>query len=235
MSSFEIGLLIGILILYSKWIFVVIFLPFVFMATSYQKGSKTLWARILFVPYYVIEKVLKFGGLRWLVFQISMIPSVHIRKWLYKGLGAEIEENVVFHFKTEIRAAHYLKVGKGTIIGDNAILDARNGLVIGKWVNISSNVSIYSDQHNYKDPDFKSYSKEDRKMSVEVENRVWLGANVIVLPGVTIGEGAVCCAGSVVTKNVEPFAVVAGIPAKKIGERPQDIKYKFDGDCCRLY
>lgn len=59
---------------------------------------------------------------------------------------------------------------------------------------------------------------------------------MIVLPGVHIGEGAVCCAGCVVTKDVEPYAVVAGIPAKKVNERPRVLKYKFTSKrVCRLY
>ena len=72
-------------------------------------------------------------------------------------------------------------------------------------------------------------------MSVEIDDRAWLGSNVIVLPGVHIGEGAVCCAGCVITKDVEPYAVVAGIPAKKVSERPQVLKYEFNGYSCRLY
>lgn len=52
---------------------------------------------------------------------------------------------------------------------------------------------------------------------------------MIVLPGVHIGEGAVCCAGCVVSKDVEPFTVVAGIPARKIADRPNDISYEFNG------
>ena len=51
----------------------------------------------------------------------------------------------------------------------------------------------------------------------------------------TIGEGAVCCAGCVVTKDVEPYAVVAGIPAKKVGERPKCLVYEFDGVACHFY
>lgn len=58
---------------------------------------------------------------------------------------------------------------------------------------------------------------------------------MIVLPGVTIGEGAVCCAGCVVTKDVPPYAVVAGIPARQVGERPRGLTYEFDGKSCRLY
>lgn len=72
-------------------------------------------------------------------------------------------------------------------------------------------------------------------MNVTIKDRVWLGSNVIVLPGVTIGEGAVCCAGCVVTKDIEPYTVVAGIPAKKVGERPQNLIYEFNGKTCKFY
>ncbi|MCD8291589.1 MAG: acyltransferase, partial [Prevotella sp.] len=170
---------------------------------------------------------------RYLLFHISTIPSNHIRKWLYKGLGVHIDKYVVIHFKTEIRSPRNLYLGKGTIIGDNAILDARKGLIIGENVNLSSNVSIYTLQHDHRDPNFGCSTT--RKMNVQIDNRVWLGSNVIVLPGVHIGEGAVCCAGCVVTKDVEPFSVVAGIPAKKVGERPNNLTYKFNGKSCRLY
>lgn len=54
-----------------------------------------------------------------------------------------------------------------------------------------------------------------KKRSVVIGDRAWIGSNVTILPNVHIGEGAVCCAGSVVTKDVAPFDIVAGIPAKK--------------------
>ena len=95
-------------------------------------------------------------------------------------------------------------------------------------------LSIYTLQHDHRDPNFEC-NMSNEPMHVEIGDRVWLGCNVIVLPGVKIGEGAVCCAGCVVTKDVEPYSVVAGIPAKKVNERPRDMKYEFDGDSCRLY
>lgn len=88
-------------------------------------------------------------------------------------------------------------------------------------------------QHNHRDPYFSCDT--DRKQSVEIDDRAWLGSNVVVLPGVHIGEGAVCCAGCVVTKDVEPYSVVAGIPAKKVGERPRNLKYEFSGHSVRFY
>ena len=221
-------------LLYLKWVLIAITLPLMAMNGKRKNnpGSK-LWA-LLSVPARVIERLMHGGWERFVLFQVSLIPSLHLRKAIYKFLGARISKNVVFHFKTEIRAPYFLFVGKGSIIGDNVILDARSGLTIGKNVNFSSNVSVYTLQHNHRSPTF-SCDFGDRKMSVEIGDRAWIGSNVVVLPGVTIGEGAVCCAGCVVTKDVEPYAVVAGIPAKKVGERPHVLTYEFNGKACRLY
>lgn len=168
-----------------------------------------------------------------MLYQIGLVPSHHLRRFVYRALGAEIGKNVVFHFRTEIRGIHRLRIGNGTIIGDNALLAAQGGLAIGENVNISSNVSIYSIEHDHRDPDFCCTSEKIRPITIG--NRVWIGSNAIILTGVNIGEGAVCCAGCVVTKDVEPYAVVAGIPAKKVNERPRNLRYEFKGKAVRLY
>lgn len=224
-----------LVLLHLKYLVLLLVFPFQLMALPYFRGKRTLFAKLLYSPYYIIEKILNGGYQRWMLYQIGLFPSNHIRKYVYKLLGAKIGSDVVFHFRTELRCPTGLGVGHGTIIGDNVILDCRNNISIGSNVNISSNVSIYTQQHNYKTPEFHSYKPIDRRLDVVIGDRVWLGANVIVLPGVTIGEGAVCCAGCVVTKNVDPYAVVSGIPAKKISERPQNLTYTFNGKSCRLY
>lgn len=144
-------------------------------------------------------------------------------------------KKVVVHIGTKIRAPHKLSIGAGSIIGDNCTLDARSGLTIGRNVNISSNVSIWTLQHDHRSPSFACPTTDKRRLAVIIEDRVWLGCNVIVLPGVTIGEGAVCCGGCVVTKDIEPYTVVAGIPARKVGERPRNLTYEFSGRSCRLF
>lgn len=226
-------LIILILILYTKWIFIIILYPLQALWGQYQKHKNIFFYKVLAVPYFIIEKFFRFGAGRFLLYNISILPSNHLRKVLYQGLGVTTGKYVVFHFHTEIRSPYNLVIGKGSIIGDNVLLDARNNLTIGENVNLSSNVSIYTEQHDHRDSFFRCC--QERKMSVEIDNRVWIGANVIILPGVHIGEGAVCCAGCVVTKDVEPFSVVAGIPAHKVGERPQNLQYNFKGKTCRLY
>lgn len=233
--NFNDVLLIALLLLYIKWIAVIVLYPLLAFYGLYNRHKSNMVFKMLAFPGWCIERILRFGGGRFVIYHIGNIPSIHVRSVLYRGLGVRAEANVVFHFGTEIRAPWLLDIGKGSIIGDNAILDARSKLKIGRNVNLSSNVSIYTLQHDYKDPDFNCQSPADRKMSVEIDDRAWLGANVIVLPGVHIGEGAVCCAGCVVTKDVAPYTVVAGIPAAEVGGRPRTLRYEFNGTSCRLY
>ena len=168
------------------------------------------------------------GYIRYFVIKVGFIPSHTIRNFIYrKVLLVDMAEYAIIYFGSEIRAPYNLKIGKGSIIGDKSILDARNGIEIGENVNFSSNVQIWTEQHDHRDPYFDCNS--DDSFKVKIGNRAWLGPNVTILPKVNIGEGAVIAAGSVVTKNVEPFTIVAGLPAKKIGERDKDLRYIFDG------
>ena len=224
-------------LLYLKWLLIIVVFPFQFVhGRVLKKWGNSEDApqiiRTLDKLYIYWEKLFKKGWQRYMLFQVGLIPSHHIRKFIYKALGAEIGKNVVFHFRTEVRGLHRLKIGDGTIIGDNALLAAQRGLTIGKNVNLSSNVSIYSGAHDHRDPYFRSTPATTRP--INIGDRVWIGSNAIILTGVHIGEGAVVCAGCVVTKDVEPYAVVAGVPAKKVNERPHDLRYEFK-KTVRLY
>ena len=224
-------------LLYLKWVLIIALFPFqVVHARVLKKWGDSKDAPLIFrtldKPYIYWEKIFKKGWQRYMLYQVGLVPSHHFRRFVYKAFGAEIGKNVVFHFRTEVRGLHRLKIGDGTIIGDNALLAAQRGLTIGKNVNLSSNVSIYSGSHDHRDPYFKSTPATTRPITIG--DRVWIGSNAIILTGVNIGEGAVVCAGAVVTKDVEPYAVVAGIPAKKVNERPHDLRYEFK-KTVRLY
>ncbi|MDE7347755.1 MAG: acyltransferase [Muribaculaceae bacterium] len=157
------------------------------------------------------------------------IPSHHIRNFIYRRLYLiDLAPNTAIYYGAEIRAGINLHISEGTIIGDKAILDARNGILIGRNVNFSSDVHIWTEQHDHSDPEFRCLS--DSSYQVKICDRAWIGPSVTILHSVTIGEGAVVAAGSVVTKDVAPFSIVAGIPAKKIGERNRDLRYSLSGD-----
>jgi acetyltransferase-like isoleucine patch superfamily enzyme len=133
-----------------------------------------------------------------------------------------MEPGAVLHGWREIRAGHGIHIGRGTIVGFDATLDGRAGIRLGESVNLSSEVSIWTMQHDPHDPDFGT-----REAPVVVGDRAWLSNRCIVLPGVTIGEGAVVAAGAVVTRDVLPYTIVGGVPARAIGERRRDLRYDF--------
>lgn len=146
---------------------------------------------------------------RLFIFWIGQIHSHFIRKFFYRNIqGVNLAEDVIIYSGCEIRNPLELKIGRGSIIGDNAILDARAGLEIGSNVNISSNVSIWTLQHDYRDPDFAC--TKEHYGPVKISDRAWIGPNVVILHDVTIGEGAVVAAGAVVTRDVPPFTLYGG-------------------------
>ena len=106
-------------------------------------------------------------------------------------------------------------LGERNVINFGCLFDGRKFQIrTGSNVSIGPEATILTLGH---DP--RSATFEDRGGDVLIGDRVWIGYRAIVLPGVTIGEGAVVGAGAVVTRDVEPYTIVAGNPAKKIGER----------------
>lgn len=165
---------------------------------------------------------------RYFIINLGFVPSHKIRNYIYKKiLLVNMGDKCTIYYGCEIRDTFNLFLGNGTIIGDKCLLDARNGVFIGENVNFSSNVSIYTQQHDHRCPNFGCSTGPQSK--VVIGNRVWIGPNVIILPGVTIGEGAVIGAGAVVTKDILPYSINTGIPAKKVGDRTKNLNYEFNG------
>lgn len=155
---------------------------------------------------------------------IGSVPSHHVRNGAYRHLfRVTMGKKVVIYSHAEIRAPRSLTIGDNSIIGDHAILDARRGITIGRNVNVSTGVWIWTLQHDPQDPSFRATGGP-----VVIRDRAWISCRVTVLPGVTIGEGAVVAAGAVVTKDVADFAIVAGVPAKVIGKRNAALNYNLD-------
>ena len=151
---------------------------------------------------------------------LAHFPSQFARHFVLRFLGVQIDRTAILYGGFEIRSPRKLKIGAGSCIGHRATLDARGGLTIGKNVNLSSEVMIWTAQHDWCDPKFGTLFSP-----VTIGDYAWLGPRCIILPGVTVGEGAVIAAGAVVTKNVEPYAMVGGVPAQKIADRPKGLNY----------
>ena len=103
------------------------------------------------------------------------------------------------------------------------MLDGRAKLMIGSHVDIATDVMIYNSKHDINDENFVAIDE-----AVVVNDYVFIGPRAVILPGVTIGYGAIVAAGAVVTKDVPPYAIVGGVPAKIIGERKlKSLSYKL--------
>lgn len=108
------------------------------------------------------------------------------------------------------------QIGAGTWIGAFTVIDGSGGLTIGEGCDISAGAHIYTHSTVRRCVSGRSYDRVDRA-PVSIGDRVFIGANAVVLMGVTIGEGAVVGAGAIVTRDVPAGAVVGGVPARVIG------------------
>lgn len=152
--------------------------------------------------------------LRW----IGHIPSHHVRRFFYRVSGMKIGKGTSIHMGAIFYLPKNISVGQDSIIGENVVLDGREKLVIGNHVDIATEVMIYNSQHDTSAEHFAAVENIIKK-PVEIGDFVFIGPRAIILPGVKIGKGAVVGAGAVVTKDVAPFMIVGGVPAKEIGER----------------
>lgn len=161
--------------------------------------------------------------INFLLIVIGFFPSHHVRRFCYRLAGMHIGAGSTIHTGARFYNPRNIVIAKDTIIGEGAVLDGRAYLRIGSHVDMASEVMIYNAQHDIQSDDFHAISGD-----VIIEDYVFIGPRSIILPGVTLGKGAVVAAGAVVTKDVAPFAIVGGVPAKVIGERKQkELHYKL--------
>lgn len=158
-----------------------------------------------------------------LVTWAGLVPSHLFRLFFFRLAGMKIGKGSRIHIGARFFYPANIKIGEGSIIGDNIFLDGRDKLIIGNHVDIASSVMIYNSEHEINSEDFHAISAP-----VEIEDYVFIGPRAIILPGVKIGKGAVVAAGAVVTKDVPEYMVVGGVPAEVIGERKiKELHYRL--------
>jgi len=164
----------------------------------------------LFVMEYVTNRV------------VAYIPSMRFRSYYYRRVS-----RISMDRSVNIQMGCYIYnsdapfvIDAKSVVNRYCTLDRRGGLYIGSRVNVSAEVAIYTAGHDPQLSDFHDYVKP-----VTIEDYAWLGTRSIIMPGVTVGKGAVVLPGAIVTRNVEPYAIVGGTPARKIGERNNNLDY----------
>lgn len=154
---------------------------------------------------------------------VGYVPSHHFRRFFYRLFGMKIGRGSTLHMRVRFYNTFNIEIGKDSIVGEDSVLDGRDKLTIGNHVDIASEVMIYNSKHDVHSIDFRAVSAP-----VVIEDYVFIGPRAILMPGIKIGKGAVIGAGAVVTKDVDPFKIVGGVPAKEIGERKlKDLNYKL--------
>jgi maltose O-acetyltransferase len=156
---------------------------------------------------------------------VAHVPSFTLRHlWYRRALGIQLAQNAGVHMGAymwlfgprEIRRCG-VRIGRNSRIDRNCTIDLRSGLTIGDNVAVSPEVMILAGTHDVNDPRFADSPVGPYK--VVIEDYVWIGSRAMIMPGVTLGRGAVVAAGAVVTKDVPALTIVAGVPAKPIGSR----------------
>lgn len=158
-----------------------------------------------------------------LVTWAGLVPCHFFRLFFYALAGMKIGRGSRIHIGARFFYPANIRIGEGTIIGDNIFLDGRDKLIIGNHVDVASGVMVYNSEHDINSEDFHAISAP-----VEIGDYVFIGPRAIILPGVKIGKGAIVAAGAVVTKDVAEYMIVGGVPAAVIGERKvKDLHYKL--------
>ncbi|MGR6086949.1 MAG: acyltransferase [Arcticibacter sp.] len=141
---------------------------------------------------------------------------------LQTNLGGHIEigkGTQISHGAVLMTYGGFIKLGENCSINPYAVLYGHGGLTIGDNVLIAAHSVLIPANHIFSDPRTLIRFQGESKNGITVEDDVWIGAGCQILDGVRIGKGAIVAAGSVVNKDVPPYCVVAGVPAKVIKYR----------------
>lgn len=157
-----------------------------------------------------------------LVFNIVVthVPVRQLRLGVLRLWGARIGRDSSVFRGTTVLGIELLRIGTSTNIGFRCMLDARGGLTIGDNVVVASDTHFIAGTH-----DINSSTFEPLLLPTVVGDYAWLTSRVTVTAGVTIGRGAVVAACALVRDDVEPMAIMAGVPAKRVGTREAELTY----------
>lgn len=158
----------------------------------------------------------------WVDCIVRSIPGtlgIRIRNRFYRGKLAHCGRWPMIQSQVMIRSRDKLHLGDHVELAWGVFISAAGGVRIGNRVGIGPDTKIWSDNHVFADPSRPFQLQGWEYKEVLIEDDVWLGAQCVIKPGVTIGKGAVISAGTILSKSVPPYAIVAGNPGRVVGWR----------------
>lgn len=178
---------------------------------------------------FVIKKELFYGYLKLTHRNIVFGKQIYLDRYLQLHKTGRI----VLGNRTKVRSwvvlnpyGGYIEIGENCSINSFVHISGNGGVKIGNNVLIATQCVIISANHNFDNMDMPIYEQGESRKKIIIEDNCWLGAGVKVLAGVTIGTGSVIGAGAVVTRDIPPYSVCVGIPAKPIKSRVMGPTYE---------
>ena len=175
------------------------------------------------VKYWSIREETK-ALLLWFLGEVPAGPGAWLRARCLPYFLANLGENTLIQHGFRIITPEKVSIGSNCNFGQGVFITGGGGVCIGNWVGLGPDVKIWSVNHRFEDVERPWMLQGSMMKEVVIEDDVWLAANVFVMPGVTIGRGAIVYAASVVNKAVPAYALFAGNPGRVVGWRksPED-------------
>lgn len=164
---------------------------------------------------------------------VSILPTsagdwirFKVMRHFFAGLGY----GTVIRDHIRLTNPEKISIGEHCNLSERSFITGGGGVTLGNYVGLGPDVKIWSVNHRFDDPDVPWLTQGYDKKPVVIEDDVWLGANCFVMPGVTIGKGAIISAGSILMKSVPPYAIIAGNPGRVVGwrKRPDWLKDRVE-------
>lgn len=160
-------------------------------------------------PVRAVWQVVEFS-----IWRLAWRRLYFLRPAILKMFGASLPFRCLINSGVKIYFPWAMRIGKSVAISDRVIFYNLGGIKLGDRVVVSQDVYFCGGTHDYTRPNYPL-----QRLAIQVEDDVWIGAGAFICPGVRIGQGAVVGARSVVAKDVQPWKVVAGNPARIIRDR----------------
>ncbi len=149
-------------------------------------------------------------------FNIIIYLISHIRTSFWRLFLKKIGKRVDIMSGVVIMSPQKVEIGHDVLLNADSKIGGQTGVKIGNYVQLAYNVNITSVNHSYQNPKLPIKKQRSFGGPVIIEDDVWIGANSMILPNIKIGRGAIVGANAVVTKNVKPYSIVGGVPARFI-------------------